>query len=58
MTAYEHWEQQLDYLRAINLSIQLGPAEPIDYFAQAEGWLVQFQGLQSVLLLMCSGRAP
>ena len=51
-TAQERWERDIGFLQAINASMAIGPAEPIDYLAMPEGWLIILQGLETLVAVM------
>jgi len=51
-TPYERWERDMGFLQAINASVMLGPAEPIDLFVDPGIWLVLWQGMESLMALL------
>ena len=51
-TAQERWERDMSYLQGINATLTLGPARPIDYLAMPEGWLIIWQGLETLVAVM------
>ena len=51
-TPMERWQRDVEFLQAINATLSLGPARPIDYLSDVTGWLVIWQGMESLMALM------